>query len=621
MNFHFDFLKDMILKKIIFAVLFIWILMPFSLFSQPQLPPEIPWSGKSESLVVPPGGQYATPIEKSNFQHTPSYAETKKWCENLAKASPLISVKTIGKTPEGYDIIMVVAARNYVPTHDKPTLLVQCGIHAGEIDGKDAGMMLLRDIVYRGKENLLNYVNLLFIPILNVDGHERSSPYNRINQRGPDEMGWRTNGLNQNLNRDYAKLDTKEIRAVVGVINRYHPDLYLDIHVTDGADYQYDITYGFIGQQGYSPEISHWLSTDFRPYVDSTLTVWGHLPGPLLFAANGKDFSDGNIDFAFEPDFSHSYGDLRHLPTVLVENHSLKPYKRRVLGTYIFIEAALKILANEHEELFTVIHNDSYNQMEKVPLKWAFPSTDSSKSYYFPYNINTKNLIPSDTMNFLGVKANLVKSDITGQDYLQWTNIPETQKIPVYRNSKVALSTARPTAYFIPHAWQDIIDRLAIHGVQMKELSDSLTVTVQRYKIQNYTIARNPFEGHYKIDAAFKMDTATLTYPPGTMEINTNQPLGDLAIVLLEPASQSSFFRWGFFNSILNRTEYVEDYIMEPYAEEMLKSSKSIRDEFEWTRTHHPDSLSSPEKTMNWFYEKSPYADKNYLIYPVTRLP
>lgn len=319
-----------------------------SLLAQDILPPTLPWKGKSESLVTGKKDPWITKAEASDFAETPSYAETMSWLEKLERSTDKIKIVSIGKSANGRDINMVIASSDKqfsvqaLKDSKKPILLAQAGIHAGEIDGKDAGLMLLRDIIHGKKSELISQVNLLFVPILNVDGHERISPYNRVNQRGPNNMGWRTNARNLNLNRDYAKIDTEEIRAIIKVINEYNPSLYFDLHVTDGADYQYDITYGF--SEAYSPAIAKWLGSTFQPFVDQELKKYGHIPGPLMFAANDKDFTEGNMEFSFSARFSNNYGDLIHLPSILVENHSLKPYKQRVLGTYVFLEAAMKLL-------------------------------------------------------------------------------------------------------------------------------------------------------------------------------------------------------------------------------------------------------------------------------------
>ena len=310
--------------------------------AQSILPPELPWSGPSERLIAPPDHPWITPAERSGFEQTPSYEETRAWLQRLDAASPLIRLEAFGVSPQGRDLLVAIASEDGdALASSKPVLLVQAGIHSGEIDGKDAGLMLLRDIAFGERRDLLAHTNLVLVPIFNVDGHERASEFNRPNQRGPVRQGWRNTAQNLNLNRDYAKLDAPEMRALIALIRRVHPDLYLDIHVTDGIDYQYDVTYGFMGANGAysaSPHIARWLDAQFRPHVDGALRREGHIPGDLVFAVNDNDPNEGLAAYVFTPRFSQAYGDMIHMASVLVENHSLKPYRQRVLGTYVLLE-------------------------------------------------------------------------------------------------------------------------------------------------------------------------------------------------------------------------------------------------------------------------------------------
>src|SRR5688572_16896591 len=254
------------------------------------LPPAIPWNGASRSLMVPATDPWVTPSERDQLRTTPRYDETIAYLKRLVAAAPQLKMISLGKSDEGRDVWMVIASKERAFTTEalrrsgKPTVLAQGGIHAGEIEGKDAGLMLLRDMTVRGtKRELLDGANFLFVPIFNVDGHERFSAFTRINQRGPEEGGWRTNARNLNLNRDYMKADTSEMRAMIRAIDTWKPDLYIDLHVTDGADYQYDVTYGWNGPAGFSPAIANWLDRSLRPAVDRGLAEMGHIPGPLIF--------------------------------------------------------------------------------------------------------------------------------------------------------------------------------------------------------------------------------------------------------------------------------------------------------------------------------------------------
>ncbi|REG90793.1 M14 family metallopeptidase [Flavobacterium aquicola] len=601
--------------------------------AQSILPPEIEWHGKSESLIAKPNNPWITPTEKANFRTTPSYQETMIWLQKLDAASPLLKMISIGKSDEGRDINMIIASSDKnitaasLKSSAKPLLLVQAGIHSGEIDGKDAGMMLLRDIAFGNKKSLLDKVNFLFIPILSVDAHERSSAYNRPNQRGPENMGWRTNAQNLNLNRDYAKLDTKEIRAVIKVINDYDPEMYMDIHVTDGADYQYDITFGGIGQIGYSPAIEKWLSETYKPFTDKDLSANGHIPGALTNAFNDKEFSQGNVVTTGAPRFSDSYGDARHLASVLVENHSLKPFKQRVLGTYVLLESTLKLLANEGNSLHEITKKDKDIRPAKVPMAWKIPQMKQRTTFEALSTLqNSENAAkPADSITFLAIDSKIQKSAVTNSDYVEWLGRPVTMHIADYKSTEPIDFISRPKGYWIPASCGEIITRLKLHGITMTALTDAKEITVEMYRITDYKFqdenqAVKPFEGHMQVDAATKTEVRKQLFPAGSVYVSTDQPLGDLAMLLLETASKDSYFSWGFFLNIFQRTEYIEAYIMEPMAKKMLDDSPALQKEFEEKKANDAAFANNPSAILSWFYSKTKFYDERYLLYPIGRV-
>lgn len=582
--------------------------------AQSILPPVAEWKGKSELLIAKPTNPWITPTEKSGFITTPDYNETMSWLKKLSDASPLITMLSIGKSPEGRDIFMIIASSEKTITSTalknstKPLLLAQAGIHAGEIDGKDAGMMLLRDIAFGDKKHLVNEVNLLFIPILNVDGHERSSSYNRPNQRGPQNMGWRTNAENLNLNRDYAKQDTKEIQAVANVFNEYDPLLYMDLHVTDGTDYQYDITFGGHGKQGYSPVISAWLGTKYKPYADQDLKANGHIPGQLMFAVNDRDFTQGTALMLGEPRFSDAYGDARHMASVLVENHSLKPFKQRVLGTYVLLESTLTILAKEGQSLKESTRADRATRVDKIALKWIPDASGNAP----------------DSLNLLGIESKIVKSPITNSDYVEWTGKQVLVKISNYRAAQGTEWASRPAGYYVPASCYEIIERLKRHGIKMEILKQPREATLEMYRIHDVKFQNDqgralPFEGHMQVTGNTTVETRKQLFPAGSAYISTDQPLGDLAMLLLEPKSPDSYFSWGFFYTIFQQTEYIEAYVMEPMIQKMLEESPELKKEFEKKKAEDTNFAKSPWAIFNWFYSKTKYYDDRYLLYPVGR--
>ncbi len=595
-------------RKLSLSILFFLILSIGQLAAQEIMPPVQPWEGKSKSLLVDPSDPWITPFEESGGIASPDYKETMAWLEKLSKESAYLTMTNAGVSEQGRIIHLVIASLDQdfsaseLSTSKKPLILIQAGIHAGEIDGKDAGMMLLRDIALGDKKELLTKANILFIPILNVDGHERRSQFGRVNQRGPVEMGWRTNAQNLNLNRDYTKLETAGIKTIANVINKYDPDLYIDVHVTDGADYQYDITYGYVATGGYSPALSAWLSTFFQPEVDQALKDQGHIPGPLLFAANGNDFSAGNIAFSFSPRFSHTYGDIRHMASILIENHSLKPFEQRVLGTYVFLEQAINSLGDHFESLQSAVKSDSNQPKESIPVKFKFRET------------------LADSMQFLGIASSTVKSPITGADYVQWEGMPITQLVPSLLMDVPELSVPIPKAYWIPAEWGNIIEKMKQHGIELETLTESKEIKLEFSTVDNYKMGTQPYEGMMRVQS-FELSRSyrTTTLQPGSARVKTNQPLGELAVILMEPESVDSFFQWGYFNTIFTQTEYMESYIMEPLIAKMLVEDSDLKSRFEQKKTADPEFAKSPRAIYQWFYAQTPYFDQNWKLIPVGR--
>jgi len=582
------------------------------------LPPDPPWRGDSERFVATPDDPWITPSERTGLTDTPDYDTTVAWLKRLADASPDLSMVSIGRSHEQRDIWMAIASRQhrFAPSAagmtDRPLLLAHGGIHGGEIDGKDAGLMLLRDLTVSGKHSdLLDHADFLFIPILNVDGHERRSPYNRPNQRGPVSMGWRTNARNQNLNRDFTKLDTPEVRALLQVIENWQPDLYIALHVTDGADYQYDITFGGNGRGAWSPAINEWIEGIYRPAVGQALSSAGHVPGTLVFAANGQDMEDGFLTWSGAPRYSNGYGDARHLPTILVENHSLKSYRRRVLGTYVLLAASLDIIAGEQAALRAAISADRSRRVTDLPLEFRQSPPD-----------------PADRREFLGIRSERFTGPVSGGPVVRWTGETENRVRQEFFVDTPASVAKRPAAYLVPPAWGDIIDLLSLHGVRLERLDAPASYDVERLMLPSARIALpsetlpNPFEGRVRIDPGSVITRAgSETFPAGTAIVSTDQPLGDLAMLLLEPASPDSFLQWGFFTGILNRTEYVEPYFMEPLAAALLQQDVELRAAFEARLAQDPEFAASPGARLMWLYERTPYFDAEYRRYPVARLP
>ena len=577
-------------------------------WDQAFLPPAPAWDGASKALLRDASDPWVTAFEAdAAHDFSPSYADTRAWFDRLDAASDLIRIEQFGVSPEGRPLYAVIASKDGATLDpSKPVLLAQAGIHPGEIDGKDAGMMLLRDMAFYGKDGLLDRANLILIPILSVDGHERTGPYSRPNQRGPRNQGWRHTATNQNLNRDFMKLDQAEMQAVMGLIHKYQPDLYVDIHVTDGIDYQYDVTYGYNGEDGVwsrSPAIAKWLDDAFKPEMNAALEAQGHIPGELVFAIDDRDPKKGMNDGGLGERYSNGWGSAAHVPTILIENHSLKPHEQRVLGTYVFLEEALKVLAEKSQTLRAAISADRALRPAELPANFKGDEQ------------------PTRMRAFKGILYDTYDSVASGRPELRWLGQPDPElwQVP-YFGSHPTLTLKRPTAYWVPSYRADIIERLKMHGVQMETLAAPRTVAVDMLRLVDPKVSARTNEGHVPITVGeVRAEAQDWTFPVGSVRVPTDQPMGDVAILLLEPQSSESFFAWGMFPEVLNRVEYIEAYAIAPLAEKMLAADPALKAEFEAKLAAEPAFAADGDARLAWFYERTPFYDQRFRLYPVGR--
>lgn len=565
------------------------------------LPPLAPWTGASEKLPVPASHPWVTPGELSKLTTSPSYADTRAFAEKMVAASPLLRLEIFGQTPQGREMFAVVARKP--GSARKPVLLAQAGIHSGEIDGKDAGLMLLRDIAFRGNDGLLDKADFVFVPIFNIDGHERTSRFNRPNQRGPVMQGWRTTAQNLNLNRDYLKADAPEMQAMIGLIRKYDPALYLDLHVTDGTDHQYDVAFAFAGWDGlyaYSPEIGKWLDQSFRPSVSAALKKAGHTPGYYAAAVDNRKPDIGIVHDADTPRFSTGYGDHSRVPTVLVETHSLKPHRQRVLGTYTLVEQALRLVGNDSGKLQAAIASDRASRSNEITLLWKPVKK------------------PIRTVTYLGIAHETYKSPVTGVDEIRWLGKPVTQQMDVF-GVEPDLKVKLPVAYWVPATASDVIARMKIHGIEMEMIDAPRTMTLDMVRLEEPKLG-GANEGHMPLSAkSYTHEMITESMPTGSVRVPTDQPLRLLVAAMLEAESADSFLAWNFFPSILQRTEYIEGYAISPLAEAMMARDPALKAEFETKLAADQAFAKDATARLEWFYQRSPYYDARYLLYPVGR--
>ncbi len=557
---------------------------------------------------------WRTRFEKSGYNETERYAETIGYFRLLTQHSKYAKLMQFGISPQGRKMyyFVVSADRTFTPAeahkNGKPVVMIDNGIHAGEIEGKDACMLLLRDmLITGGKSALPKNITLIIIPVFNVDGHERFGKFNRINQNGPKEMGWRTTAQNLNLNRDWMKADAPEMQAMLKLFSSWLPDFFVDTHTTDGADYQYDITYAMEKFGNMYKGTADWIRRTFIPYMTKYVNDEGFLVAPYL-SFKGDNPETGIVDWAFEPRFSQSYAAAQNRPGLLIETHMLKPYKDRVFSTKAMLTAVIKYADSHPTELVKMNKSADENTIEEF----------SGGKKFLPLSFKVaEDNIPFD---FKGIKFIKDSSSISGSERITYTGEKYETTIPYYNVMKTVDSVTVPHAYIIPKEWENIAGRMKMHGINIYQIKKDETRIVTRYKFKNVKFARSSFEGSQRVDCDYDTFTDTLKIPSGTYIIPTNQRTLRVIVNLLEPKAPDSFLRWGFFNVVFERKEYFESYVMEKLAKTMMSENPSLAEEFERKLKSDEKFRDNPRARLNFFYERSPYFDKEFDLYPVMRI-
>jgi murein tripeptide amidase MpaA len=575
--------------------------------------------------------EWATPAEKSCYATTPDYGATMAYVERVRGAAPgQVKVEAFGKTGEGRELDIVIVSRDGVfdPTAlhaaKRPIVLVQNSIHAGEMDGKDACLALLRDmVVTKSKAGLLERAVFVFIPMYNLDGHERRGPYNRINQDGPVEMGWRGNGTNLNLNRDYLKADAPETRAFLAMFHRWLPDFFVDDHVTDGADFQYDVTFTIDDGPNVPAATAKWVDEVATPVLEQYVNAHGHLAFPTYVnLVNDNSPADGLGFNEDPPRFSTGYVILEGRPGMLVELHMLKDYKTRVTGNYEILAGLMELMNRDADKVIALnaAADKEAEQMGAHPLS----------NVRYPLAVGWGG--QTSPVLFRGYKYSRELSEVSGAMWVKYSHEPWNVSLPMQTGFKVTAETTLPAAYVIPAQWTQVIDVLAEHQVEMTRTTAAWTGDVETYRCAGMTWQEPPFEGRHPTfnGEAFHnpgkfgscvMVKEKMSFPAGSAVVRLNQRLSKVAVEWLEPQGPDSAMQWGFFDAIFEQKEYGEAYVLEALAREMMAKDPKLKAEFEKKVGSDPAFAGNPYARLEFFYERSPWFAANRVgLYPVGRL-
>lgn len=558
---------------------------------------------------------FLTHFEKNNSLSSPDYEETMDYFDQFCSKTNCVKKIELGLSAQGRKINCYVVAkercfsRREASKKNKAVVLIQNGIHPGEIEGKDASMLLLRDIlITKEKFFLLDNLVLLVIPIFNIDGHENKSQFNRPNQNGPIQQGWRTTAQNLNLNRDYMKADSPEMRAYLRFFSNWLPDFIIDNHSTNGADYQYHITYQFEKHKNIYQSLGNWMKWKLIPFVIKKVESENFLTAPYIDLIQG-DIRAGINDAPSLPRYSTGYAALQNRPALLVETHSLKPFANRVASTLSMNFAALKFINDHSEELIALNNNADERSIKK------FLSKKSPLPLEFKVNNNF------GTMRFKGFKTFEEFSEITGSSILKYSNEPEEFDLPIYHDAEIIKMIIFPYAYFIPSEFKEIIRRLKLHGVTGITLAKDCAAPVEKYRFHNSQFSSEPYEGRMMAEFKTELFTEETELKKNSFIVKTAQRAMRVIANLLEPDAPDSFARWGFFNAFFERKEYAENYLFDSIAKNLLESNRELKNRFEHLLETNEEFRNSPTERMDYIYRNSPYFDKREKVYPIFRIP
>ncbi len=557
-----------------------------------------------------------TVAERSGFLRTGRYEEVIALCDAFAARYPdSVRCETFGTTPEGRQMKLLVVSRDgaFTPAQARegglPVTLVQGGIHAGEIDGKDAGFLALRELLDGEVDgDPLGRQVLLFVPVFNVDGHERFKAWNRPNQRGPEEMGWRTTAQNYNLNRDYAKADTPEMQAMLALYNAWDPLVYLDLHVTDGAKFEPDISIQVEPLHAGDTAMRK-VGLAFRDGVLDALRDAGSMPLPFYPSFIEYDNpASGFRDGVATPRFSHGYTWLRNRLGMLVETHSWKTYPERVKATHDTILASLDLVARHGRDWLREAHaaDRRAGQLGGVAVPLDFKATDDAR-----------------TIEFRGYAYTRTPSEVSGALMTRYDeSTPQVWKVPLYdRIVPDHVATAPRGGYLVPAAQADrVAPRLAAHDIRFQRLARALDgAEVQAFRATTSSFANASMEGHQRLSVEGAWTPERRDLRAGALFVPIAQPKARLVMALLEPEAPDALAGWGEFNNAFERKEYMEDYVAEEVARGMLANDPAIKAEFERRLREDKAFADSPQARLDFFYRHHSAWDDRYNLYPVVR--
>ncbi|MFA4976966.1 MAG: hypothetical protein WC589_05620 [Sphingobacterium sp.] len=552
--------------------------------------------------------QILTPYERGNGNQSATFEEMRAYYQELAQKYTTIHYETRGEDDNNKPIDVVVfnpfGKTLEVAREERCVLLVNNGIHPGEPDGIDATMMLMRDLA-TGKIKAPQNVIVVALASYNVSGMLNRGSFSRANQNGPEEYGFRGNARHYDLNRDFIKTDTKNSRSFQRIFQWVKPDVFIDNHVSNGADYQYTFSYISTNKERLGNLLGNYFNSHMQKNLLKDLQKKGFMSVPYVNIHN--DVPDGGFPtFMDSPRYATGYTSLFNVIGTVVETHMLKPYQERVKATYDymrcnldFIEQNYKVIKQKRAE-----NLKQYQIGDKYAIAWKL---DSSKY---------------ESLEFKGFEAKYKPSDVSSKDRLWYDrNAKFSKQVKLYNTYVPTKEVTIPSYYVIPQSEWKVIELLTLNQIKMIPLKQDSVIAVEQYRIKDFKTTSSPYEGHYlHFDTSLLRESNKVNFNAGDFLVPLNQDGVKFLLETLEPEAIDSYFNWNFFDAILGQKEYYSAYVFEDTAAKLLKENKDLRSAFEREKMNNPKLAASSSAQLDWIYKHSPYYEESHLLYPIYRI-
>jgi hypothetical protein len=551
-----------------------------------------------------------TKFEQSNGKQSPTYYEIIDWWKKMDQQSPKVKMLAMGMTDAGFPLHLIVVSNdgdyNFENIHkkNKRVILINNGIHPGEPDGIDASMLLVRDIAIN-KYKLPANVVLAIIPVYNIGGCLNRSADYRIDQNGPEEKGFRGNGQNLDLNRDFIKCDSKNARSFTEIFHVTDPDVFVDNHVSDGADYQHIMTLLTSQHNKLGGVMGEYMDKEFEPALYTLMKEKGYDLVPYVNSF-GDTPENGWPEYWDSPRYSTGYATLWHTFGFMPETHMLKTYAQRVKSTYALMQCFIEFTSAHSVEIKNLRNQtkQSVKSATEFPINWQL---DRSKWKEITYK---------------GYEAGHKPSEVSGLPRLYYDRTkPFEKQVKIYNYFPPETIIKKPVAYVIPQGWWQVIDLLKLNKVEMKSFKKDTTIEVEVYHIDDYKTSSRPYEKHH-LNSNVKISTEKqeMKFRKGDWYIPMNQVANRFLIETLEPQAEDSYFSWNFFDAILEEKEGYSGYHFEDIAAGYLKSHADLQKKLEEKRASDSAFAKNANAQLNFVFRNSPYVEPDYLRYPVYRI-